>query len=95
MLKIKLKKYDTVLYTEEHIQEVKYIYSIDDSTGLLEIMLTLPEDADPVEQFVIHLKYLYKGYKEYTCYYNRYKYRLDIDKCKFCDEWYLSNIKMW
>ena len=97
MIKIKLKKFDTVIYTEEHTQEVKYVYSIDDSTGLLEMMLTIPENSDPVEQFVIHLKDLYRYNVPvvYTVYHNNYKYTLDVDKCKYCNEWYLSRIKMW
>ena len=95
MVKIKLRNYDTVLYSEEHTQEVKYIYSIDESLGLLEIYLTIPEQTDPVEFFVYHTKDLYKGFREYIVYYKNFKYRLDIDNCKFCDEVYLSKIKMW
>ena len=95
MVTIKLKYVDPVIYTEEHTQDVKYMYSIEDSLGLLEINLTIPEEADPVEYFVLHLKDLYKGFREYICYYKNMKYRLDLDKNRFCDEWYLSKIKMW
>lgn len=93
-MRIKLRKYDTVVYTEEKTQEVRYIYSIDDSTGLLEIYLTLPEEADPVESFVIDMKNLYRGFKEYIVYYSKYKYRLDIEKNSDV-EFYLSKIQMY
>lgn len=36
-IKFTLKNFDSVIYTEEHIQEVRYRYSIDDSMCLLEI----------------------------------------------------------
>lgn len=93
-MRIKLRKYDTVVYTEEKTQEVRYIYSIDDSTGLLEIYLTLPEEADPVESFVIDMKNLYRGLKEYIIYYKNYKYRLDIEKNSDLG-FYLTKIQMY
>lgn len=95
MVKIKLRNFDSVVYTEEHTQDVKYTYSIDDSLGLLGIELTIPEDADPVEYFVLHLKDLYKGYPTYECIHGKWKYTLSIDKNKYINEWYLSKVKMW
>lgn len=92
---IKLKSFDTVVYETEHTQEVRYIYSIGDSLGVLEINLTIPDSQDPVEYFMLHLKDLYKGFNEYIGYYKNFKYRLDLDKNRFCDEWYLSKIQMW
>lgn len=94
-MKVKLRSFNTVIYTEEHIQEVKYFYSIDNSLGLLELDLTIPADAEIEEQFIIHLKDLYKGFKEYIVYHNKWRYRLDIDKSNYSDEWYLSKIKMY
>ena len=67
-MKIKLRSFESKIYSDEKIQDVKYYYSIEDSIGMLEINLTLPEESDPVEWFVIHLKDLYKGFKEYICY---------------------------
>ena len=92
--KFKLVKFDTVIYTEEHTQYVRYVYSIDDSIGLLEIDLTIPEDADPVEEFCISIKNLYRGYYNYIIYHSKYKYQISIDrndpKC-----YHLSRYKMW
>lgn len=93
-VKIKLRNYDTVIYNEEHIQEVRYTYSIDDSTGLLEIYLTIPEDADPVEYFVLHVKDLYKGYNCYYVYHSKYKYSL-LKNNKYDFNYQLHKIKMW
>ena len=77
-LKIKLKNFTSRIDTEEHIQEVNYKYSIEDSIGLLEIELTIPEEADPVEYFVLHTKDLYK-YNipiDYVVYHGKYRYWL-------------------
>ena len=73
-MKIKLRRFDTLIDTEEHNQEVNYFYSIGDSTGLLKIELTIPEESDPVEYFVIHIKDLYRGYTNYNVYHGKYKY---------------------
>ena len=94
-MKIKLKKFDTVIYTEEHIQEVRYVYSIDDSVGLLEINLTIPEEADPVESFVWDMKDLYRGLTEYIVYHTKYRYTLNCDKYEHGAEYYLSKYKMY
>ena len=93
-MKIRLRKFNSVVYTEEHTQEVQYIYSIEDSLGLLEIHLTIPEEADPIESFVIDMKNLYKGLKEYIVYYKNYKYRLDLEKNSDV-LYYVSKIQIW
>ena len=90
-MKIKLRSFDTVIYTEEHIQEVEYLYSIDDSLGLLKIDLTISEEADPVEQFVIHIKDIYRGLSTYNVYHNKWKYSLFKDDSAF----QLNKIKMY
>ena len=95
MVKIRLRNFNTVIYTEEHTQEVEYLYTIEDSNGFLKIDLTIPEEADPVEYFVYHLKDLYKGFREYICYHDKYRYRLDIVKSNNIDEVYLSKIRMY
>ena len=94
IVKIKLRSVDTVQYTEEHTQEARYVYSIEDSIGILEIFLTLPEDADPVEQFVIHVKDLYKGFLNYVVYYRVWKYSLLLNNIKDFN-FQLHRIKMW
>ena len=75
-VKFKLRNFDTVIYTEEHTQEVRYRYSIEDSPGLLEIFLTIPEEADPVEYFVLHTKDLYRGYLSYIVYHGKWKHTI-------------------
>jgi len=77
-IKFTLKNFDSVIYTEEHIQEVRYRYTIEDSMGLLEIFLTIPDSVDPVEYFVLHTKDLYKYNVpvEYIVYYGIWKYSL-------------------
>ena len=90
-MKIKLRSFDSVIYTEEKTQEVRYLYSIDDSTGLLEVYLTIPEEADPVEQFAIHIKDLYRGYKDYNIYYGKWKYNILSDNIAF----QFNKIKMY
>lgn len=99
MIKFTLRNFDTVIYTEEHTQEVRYRYSIEDSPGLLEIFLTIPEEADPVEYFVLHTKDLYRYNLpvDYVVYHGKWKYRLESlrDKYGNSDEWHLSKIKMY
>ena len=90
-MKIKLRNFDSVIYTEEHTQDVKYTYSIDDSMGLLGIELTIPEEADPVEYFVLHTKDLYRGFEHYVIYHSKYKYDLLVDR----NSYQLNKIKMW
>lgn len=75
-MKIRLKRFNTLIDTDEHSQEVQYFYSIEDSTGLLEINLNIPEESDPVEYFVIHIKDLYKGYPNYNIYHGKWKYSI-------------------
>lgn len=95
-MEIKLRNFESNIDPEEKVQDVKYYYSIKDSIGMLEINLTLPEESDPVEWFVYHLKDLYKGFKEYIVYHNKWKYSLEYDKGnKFIEEWYFSKNKMY
>ena len=94
-MKIKLRSFDSVIYTEEHTQEVRYYYSIEDSTGLLEINLTIPEESDPAEEFVIHIKNLYKGYLQYEILHNKWKYKYSNHKTVNGVEWFLLKTKMW
>lgn len=94
-MKIKLRSFDTVIYTEEHTQEVRYLYSIEDSTGILEIDLTIPEEADPVEQFILHIKDIYRGIYEYVIYHTKYKYRYTKHKTVNGEEWFIVKTKMW
>lgn len=90
-MKVKLKNLSSVVYTEEHIQEVEYLYSIEDSLGLLKIVLTIPENSDPAEYFALHIKDLYKGYNHYTIYHSKYKYDILVDRNTF----QLNKNKMW
>lgn len=92
--KFKLCNFDSVIYTEEHIQEVRYRYTIEDSTGFLEIFLTIPEEADPVEQFVIHIKDLYQGYNNYVIYHGKWKYSLLKNNVQD-NEYQFTRYKMW
>jgi len=82
-MKIRLKRFNTLIDTDEHSQEVQYFYSIEDSTGLLEINLNIPEESDPVEYFVIHIKDLYKGYTNYNVYHGKWKYTILNDDNSF------------
>ena len=96
-IKFTLKNFDIVIYTEEHIQEVRYRYTIEDSTGLLEIYLTIPEEADPVEYFVLHIKDLYK-YNipvDYIVYHTKWKYILRYYHSKSIRGYQLLKRKMY
>ena len=90
-MKIKLKDFVTKMNVDEEIQRVYYRYSIEDSTGLLELDITIPLESDPVEWFVYHTKDLYKDMKEYIVYHNKWKYILEYDE----DEIYIHKIKMY
>ena len=97
MRKFKVRNFNTVIYDEEHIQEVNYIYSIDDSVGLLKITLTIPEEADPVEYFVLHTKDLYK-YNipvDYIVYHGKWKYILKYYHSKLIRGYQLLKRKMY
>ena len=95
MRKFKVRNFNTVIYDEEHIQEVDYVYSIDDSVGLLKITLTIPEEADPMEEFVIHLKNIYRGILEYVVYHGKWKYTMHLQKDDILSEYYITKYKMW
>lgn len=90
-MKIKLKDFVTKINPDDEIQDVYYRYSIDDSTGLLALELTIPLESDPVEWFVYHTKDLYKDIKEYIIYHNKWKYILE----QADDEIYIQKIKMY
>ena len=92
-VKFKLRNFDTVVYDEE-IQEVRYLYTIEDSGGFLEMDLTIPADADPVEQFCLHIKDLYRGYINYVIYHSRYKYNVLLLKPTDFD-YQLHRTRMW
>jgi hypothetical protein len=96
-LKLKLRNFDSVIYTEEHTQEVRYRYSIEDSPGLLEIYLTIPEDVDPVEYFVLHTKDMYKYNVpiDYNVYHGKWKYTMHLQKDDILSEYYITKYKMW
>ena len=93
-VKFKLRNYDTVVYDEEDTQDVRYLYTIEDSGGFLGMNLTIPKDADPVEQFCIHIKDLYRGYINYVIYHGRYKYNVLLQKPMSFD-YQLHRIRMW
>ena len=59
-LKIRLVRFDDRIDTDEHIQEISYKYSLEDSSGLLEINLTIPEEDDPLRAFIYSISNLYK-----------------------------------
>ena len=94
-MKIKLRNFDTKINPDEKIQDVKYYYSIADSTGLLGIDLTIPDDADPVEQFILHIKNLYKDFSQYEILHNKWKYKYTSHKTVNGVEWFILKTKMW
>ena len=77
-LKIRLVRFNDKIDTDEHIQEISYKYSLEDSSGLLEINLTIPEEDDPVRAFIYSISNLYKYNVpiDYIVYHGRYKYIL-------------------
>ena len=75
-IKLKLKTLYCLVDPEEHIQDVTYKYYNDTLRGLQEINLVIPEEADTVEQFIIHIRDLYRGYLNYVVYYGKWKYSL-------------------
>ena len=92
--KFKLKTIYDLIDPDEHIQDVRYKYSIDESCGLLEINLVIPEEADTVEQFVIHMKDLYRGYLNYIVYYGKWKYSL-LKNNYDSEDYQLTKFKMY
>ena len=71
---IKLKCFETNIHPEEQTQDVRYIYYFKDGVGLMELNLTIPDNDDPVEQFIFNMIRLYKGINNYIIYHNKYKY---------------------
>ena len=81
-LKIRLVRFDDKIDVDEHIQEISYKYSLEDSSGLLEINLTIPEEDDPLRAFIYSISNLYK-YNipvDYVVYHGRYKHILKYFK---------------
>lgn len=60
----------------EVIKDVEYVYSIEDSSGLLKMKLTMYNDIEEVEYFINQLYNLYK-IEHFTCFYHNYKYLYD------------------
>lgn len=87
-MKIKLNRINNI-DQNDILKRIEYIYSLDDSSGLLKIELTMYNKVDELENFLLHLKDLYKFNKsiEYKCYYKNYKYLVKDDN--------ISKIKMY
>lgn len=75
IIKIKLRSYE-VLDVFDKESYISFKYSIEDSTGLLEMRLSIPDNADPVEKFSLGIKDLYRDYLSYHIYSGRYKYNV-------------------
>lgn len=90
-MRIKLRSFDSNVFPDEKIQDVFYRYSIEDSSGVLEINLTMSEENDPVEQFILKIKDLYKGFNTYNIYCFNYKYTLLVDN----NSYQLNKVKMY
>lgn len=93
-MKIKLRSFENEIDNEEHIQKVKYLYSIDDSIGLLGMDLFIPEEADPVEYFALRIKDIYRGYNAYNVYHGKYKYTV-FKNWKDQFDFQLHKVKMY
>lgn len=77
-IKIKLKR---IVEPEEIVgvvKDVNYLYSIDDSSGLLGITLTMYNEIDSLEEFLNHVPSMYKYNVpvDYIVYYKNMKYKL-------------------
>ena len=83
-LKIRLVRFDDKIDVDEHIQEISYKYSLEDSSGLLEINLTIPEEDDPLRAFIYSISNLYKYNVpiDYIVYHGKYKHILKYYNCK-------------
>lgn len=78
ILKIKLKKIEEPKEIIGLVKDVNYFYSIDDSSGLLQICLTMYNEIDPLDEFLNHVPDLYKYNTpiEYDIFYKNCKYEL-------------------
>ena len=76
VLKIKLKTIEEPKEIVGVVKDVNYSYSIDDSTGLLGITLTMYNEIDPLEEFLNHVPSMYKYNVpvSYIVYYKNMKY---------------------
>lgn len=77
-IKIKLKSIKEPEVIDGIVKDVNYSYSIDDSTGLLGITLTMYNEIDPLEEFLNHVPSMYKYNVpvDYLVYYRNMKYKL-------------------
>ena len=77
-IKIKLKRIVEPSEKIGVVKDVDYQYSIDDSTGLIGITLTMYNEIDPLNEFIYHLQDLYKFNipVDYLVYYRNMKYKL-------------------
>lgn len=74
MAKFRLRGFDS--YIGDLVKEVEYRYSIEDSSGLLKIELTMYNDIDEVEQFINQLSKLYR-LEDFIVYHSKFKYLYD------------------
>ena len=77
-IKIKLKSIKEPEVIDGIVKDVNYSYSIDDSTGLLGITLTMYNEIDPLEEFFRTIPDLYKYNVPviYLVYYKNRKYKV-------------------
>ncbi len=77
-IKIKLKSIKEPEVIDGVVKDVEYQYSLEDSTGLLGIILTMYNEIDPLDEFLYHLKDLYKFNVpvDFIVYYKNMKYKL-------------------
>lgn len=71
MNKFKLRGFDSNI--GDIIKRVEYRYSIEDSSGLLKIELTMYNDIDEVEYFIDNMNKLYR-IDEFIVYHQKFKY---------------------
>ena len=81
-IKIKLKSIKEPEVIDGIVKDVNYSYSIDDSTGLLGITLTMYNEINPLEEFITHVPDMYKYNVpvDYIVYYKNMKYKLHDGK---------------
>lgn len=93
ILRIKLRSYE-VIDVFDNESYISFKFSIEDSTGLLELCLSVLENSDPVERFCIGIKDLYRDYLKYNIYSGKYKYSIlknNYDKL----DYQLHKVKMY
>lgn len=77
-IKIKLKRIKEPEEIVGVVKDVEYQYSLEDSTGLMGITLTMYNEIDPLEEFLNHVPSMYKYDVpvSYLVYYKNMKYKL-------------------